>query len=304
MATKSLNRVHVDTATAGTGTVTLGTASAANALTFLQAGAVDGDQVNYVLEEGADFEIGVGTIGGTGTTLTRDTVQISKIGSTVSTGKMTLAGAAKVRSAEVADFFNHMFPAGELIKTAGYTIVADDRNKVIVANNAAAMTFALASAASLGVFAVMIRNIAAGDLTIDPNGAETIDTLASIVVKQGQSVMLLCNGSAFRTMFWSRAKLSELTDLDLTTIAPANGDGLVYDSVDGKWKPGPAGGGMFRGNNGTVGTRSGDIFRVNAKTLTANVTIGATENAVATGPLEVATGITLEVATGGALVIL
>ena len=61
--------------------------------------------------------------------------------------------------------------------------------------------------------------------------------------------------------------------------------------------------GMFKGERGTVGTNAGDIFRVNEQTLNTNVTIGSTENASATGPLTVATGVTLTVDSGGSLAI-
>ena len=44
-----------------------------------------------------------------------------------------------------------------------------------------------------------------------------------------------------------------------------------------------------------------DIFRVNAQTLSSNTTIDADENASATGPLAVASGVTLTVTSGGAL---
>ncbi len=98
--------------------------------------------------------------------------------------------------------------------------------------------------------------------------------------------------------------IGELTDVDTTTTPPADGDGLVFDLADNEWKPGPAGGGMFRGNNGTVGSRVGDIIRVNAQTLTVNTTIAGTENASASGPLAIDPGVTLTVAAGGTLVIL
>ena len=45
------------------------------------------------------------------------------------------------------------------------------------------------------------------------------------------------------------------------------------------------------------------IFRVNAQSLTADTTIDADENASATGPLAIATGVTLTVTTGGNLAI-
>ena len=62
------------------------------------------------------------------------------------------------------------------------------------------------------------------------------------------------------------------------------------------------GGGLYRGNNGTTGTSSGDIFRINATTLTLDEAIESGENASAAGPLSIASGITLTI--NGALVIL
>ena len=62
-----------------------------------------------------------------------------------------------------------------------------------------------------------------------------------------------------------------------------------------------SGGGMFKGDNGTVGSRAGDIFRINEQTLNTSTTIDADENASATGPLTVATGATLTVTAGGNL---
>ncbi|MGO4263944.1 hypothetical protein, partial [Lysobacter sp. TAB13] len=97
--------------------------------------------------------------------------------------------------------------------------------------------------------------------------------------------------------------LGEMSNVDLTTTPPVNGDGFVWDQVAGKWKPGPAGGGMFKGENGTVGNRKGDIFRIAEQQLDTDVTIAAGENAYAPGPLTIATGKTLTIAAGGNLVI-
>ena len=63
----------------------------------------------------------------------------------------------------------------------------------------------------------------------------------------------------------------------------------------------PTGGGLFKGENGEVGSSAGDIFRVNEQTLNTSTTIDADENANATGPLAVASGVTLTVTTGGNL---
>ena len=64
-----------------------------------------------------------------------------------------------------------------------------------------------------------------------------------------------------------------------------------------------AGGGLYKGENGTVGSSAGDMFRINEQTLNTNVTIDATENANVTGPITVATGVTLTVTSGGTLAV-
>ena len=48
--------------------------------------------------------------------------------------------------------------------------------------------------------------------------------------------------------------------------------------------------------------KSGGMFRTNSQSITSNITITATENAQVTGPLTVASGVTLTVESGGRLV--
>jgi len=58
------------------------------------------------------------------------------------------------------------------------------------------------------------------------------------------------------------------------------------------------GAGYFQGNNGDTGDTTngkGDIFRVNAQTLTSDVTIASGDNAMASGPLTVDSSVTLTV---------
>jgi type IV secretory pathway VirB9-like protein len=67
--------------------------------------------------------------------------------------------------------------------------------------------------------------------------------------------------------------------------------------------------GAFQGDNVSGALRGDttdgkkDIFRVHEKELNTNVTIAATDNALASGPLTVANGITLTIANGGRLAI-
>ena len=88
------------------------------------------------------------------------------------------------------------------------------------------------------------------------------------------------------------------SDVVLTSGA-ADGDTVEVVAFTTFEVAGLAGGaGLFKGNNGNTGDTTngaGDIFRVNAQSLTVNTIIGSTENASAAGPLTVATGVTLTV---------
>jgi hypothetical protein len=88
------NRVKVFTSTTGTGTITLGTV-VAGFMTFANAGVPSTSTVRYLIEQGTDFEIGLGVYTASGTTLSRG-VQQSKIGGTVGTTPLTLDGSAIV----------------------------------------------------------------------------------------------------------------------------------------------------------------------------------------------------------------
>jgi hypothetical protein len=85
------------------------------------------------------------------------------------------------------------------------------------------------------------------------------------------------------------------SDVVLTTGA-TTGDNLEVVAFT-TFEAGASGGGFFKGERGTIGpvTGAGDIFRINEQTLNTNVTIDSDENASCTGPLTVASGVTLTV---------
>lgn len=96
------NRVWCDTATTGTGNVTIGAARGSHC-TPADAGTPNGADRTWLLEEGNDFEIFRGAYTTAGTVVTRGTVLLSQIAGVTGTTRMTLAGAATIRQIAAAE---------------------------------------------------------------------------------------------------------------------------------------------------------------------------------------------------------
>lgn len=93
---------------------------------------------------------------------------------------------------------------GEVVTTVDYAVTSADNGKVVIANRPTPITFSLEEAATLGEnFAIVIRNIGIGVLTIDPALSELIDGATLKTIDGGSSCLLTCNGSAFRTFFYN-----------------------------------------------------------------------------------------------------
>lgn len=126
---KPYNRAAMTTATAGTGTMTLGSAVSNAFCTFAEAGVANSDVVTYLIEDGTNFEIGRGTYTSSGTTLSRTTVLLSKISGTAGTTKITLSGNATVRIIVAKEDFNEKVDtAGSGLSLSGSTLSIDTNN--------------------------------------------------------------------------------------------------------------------------------------------------------------------------------
>lgn len=106
-----------------------------------------------------------------------------------------LLGTAGTQAAGQAAF-GALLGAGVTTRTTAYTILAADRGKVFACTGT--FSLALTAAATLGAgFAVAVSNVSTGAITIDPNGAETINGAATYVVPANTSAIIACTGSAW-----------------------------------------------------------------------------------------------------------
>jgi hypothetical protein len=80
-------------------------------------------------------------------------------------------------------------------KTSAYTLVGTDKGALIDCSGT--WTLGLTAAATLGNgWWCYVRNYDTGDITLDPNSAETIDGLANFVLYPGAVRLVLCDGAA------------------------------------------------------------------------------------------------------------
>lgn len=84
-------------------------------------------------------------------------------------------------------------------KTGAYTVVAGDLGTIINCTSGT-FTVSLTAAATLGSgFNCWVWNTGSGTITIDPNGAETIDGNSTLIIYPGNGVQIVCTGTEFQT---------------------------------------------------------------------------------------------------------
>ncbi|MGO7582603.1 hypothetical protein ACC689_10740 [Rhizobium ruizarguesonis] len=111
-------------------------------------------------------------------------------------------------------------------KSGDYTALASDDNAVHRFTAAATLTLTAASTLGANWHYCVIAD--GGDVTIDPNGVETIDGAATLVLKDGYSVNIICSGVAFFTnklfaRIQSKADSSAVGDFVVGLILSNNG---------------------------------------------------------------------------------
>lgn len=136
---KLVNRAKMTTATTGTGTLTLGSA-VAGYQTFANAGVANSNIVRYTIEDGNNWEVGLGTYSSTGTTLTRGTIE-SSTGTAIN-----LSGNATVFVTAAAGDLQELVTFAETFALP----TADGTNgQVLTTNGSGTLTFTTVGGASL-----------------------------------------------------------------------------------------------------------------------------------------------------------
>lgn len=161
-------------------------------------------------------------------------------------------------------------------QSANYTLLAADRGLIVTLTGSTARTFSFTAAATLGSgWACYLYNAGTAELTLDPNGSETIDGLTSYIMYPGEVRLVQCSGTAFTTLI-------------------LNGGAAVFNS-SGSWKRPPGysafevdiiSGGAAGSARATTGNAAGGAggasyrFTVPASALVA---VGSTETVTVGG---------------------
>lgn len=164
--------------------------------------------------------------------------------------------------------------------TGADTVVIGDKNKLIDITSGT-FTLGFSAAATLGDgFNCFVRNSGTGDVTLDPNGAETIDGLASFVMYPNEVRLVQCDGAALYSVVLS--PFSKAFTASGTLTRPPG-----YSNFGGiGWGAGASGGKTSDATNygGGGGGGAGVPFTLSAAALGASiaVSIGAGGAAVST----------------------
>lgn len=104
-------------------------------------------------------------------------------------------------SAEGAAGADGVLSAAEVTLTgSSETLLASHRGKTVLLDCATSMALAVEAAATLAAnYMVILKNIGAGTVTLDPDGSETVDGASALTIPPGASCVLMGNGTLLRT---------------------------------------------------------------------------------------------------------
>ena len=245
---KLVNRAKMTTATTGTGTITLGSAFDGYQ-SFAAAGVASGDTVRYVIEDGANWEIGTGTFNGT--TLTRTVIESSNADAAISLSGQAVVfvsmGAADIGKREHSTFYIYGTGTTNGVWQGSHPDITEYYAGLVVKfhmNTAGASTTTL-DINGLGPKTVYLYNTA--KLTTHyPSG-----TVIDLTYTDANG------GSFYATMYYDTTDDYRIRwQNNVTAGAYIHGYQLLLEGMDGKFYPVTEG-----GVNGTTNTVSTAAFK-------------------------------------------
>ena len=157
------------------------------------------------------------------------------------------------------------------------TILDADDNGVFIDITSGTFTQTFTAAATLGDgWFIYIRNSGTGDITLDPNGSETIDGLTSFVLYPNEVRIIQSDGTSFNSIL-TKGGYKEFTSSG-TFVAPPGVTGYIVAAYAGG-----GGGGSGRLSDGVSGPGGG----------------GGAQNRVKIEPITAGTSVTVTVGAGG-----
>lgn len=181
------NLARMNTATTGTGTITLSTA-VSGYLSFSSAGIANGETISYAIQDGSNSEIGYGVYTVSGTTLTRNVVN-----STNSNTAISLSGNAQVfitpSAREIGKWTNR-----RVAQTGTSSLAEADCGATIALGGSAFYTYTVGAASNFDSdFLVKIINE-------DVTAAKTlaITGISNFLLWPGQSIDLFSQNGAWK----------------------------------------------------------------------------------------------------------
>lgn len=113
-----------------------------------------------------------------------------------------------------------------IVRTSN-TIITSANNTQLIDITSGTFTQTFDPAASLGDgFYCYVRNSGTGIITLDPNGAETIDGAATSILYPGETIIITCNGSSL-----SSVRISEADGTSYVRVNTGNGFGSTNTTV-------------------------------------------------------------------------